>query len=134
MHSPRGARLTYLALITVGLIVGGTFAAVLASMGTGGVSVNLAGPPDETFTIQMENTNFLTSEIDASLGDNILVIIENLDPGLHDFIIEEFDVAVENGAGETSVAAFTADRAGTFPFYCSVPGHREAGMEGIVRI
>jgi plastocyanin len=50
------------------------------------------------------------------------------------------DVSIEDSAGETIAqteitsegsAATTADlKAGTYTFYCSVPGHREAGMEG----
>lgn len=30
--------------------------------------------------------------------------------------------------GETVTATFTIDQAGTYTAYCSVPGHRDAGM------
>jgi plastocyanin len=50
------------------------------------------------------------------------------------------DVSIEDSAGKTIAqteitsegsAATTADlKPGTYTFYCSVPGHREAGMEG----
>jgi uncharacterized cupredoxin-like copper-binding protein len=63
----------------------------------------------------------------------------------HDFVIEdaaEYGTAeaghqAENpddlhvahaDAGDTVTAAFTIDRAGTYTVYCSVPGHRDAGM------
>lgn len=31
-------------------------------------------------------------------------------------------------AGETAQATFTIDKAGTYTVYCSIPGHRDAGM------
>lgn len=33
-------------------------------------------------------------------------------------------------AGESVDLKFTATEAGSYTFYCTVPGHREAGMEG----
>ncbi len=33
-------------------------------------------------------------------------------------------------AGESAEIRFTGTKAGTYTFYCTVPGHREAGMEG----
>jgi plastocyanin len=56
----------------------------------------------------------------------------------------EHDVAIEGedgkeiasseliGKGETSVSTELA--AGTYTFYCTVPGHREAGMEGTLTV
>ena len=41
---------------------------------------------------------------------------------------------MENPAGQKSVVGFTADQSGSFPFICTVPRHREGGMEGIIRI
>jgi uncharacterized cupredoxin-like copper-binding protein len=57
----------------------------------------------------------------------------------------EHDVVVEDSSGKTLgeaelVAAGTSTatipnlKAGTYKFYCSVPGHREAGMEGTLTV
>ena len=35
-----------------------------------------------------------------------------------------------NRKGASSVTAFRADQAGEFAYFCSLPGHRPAGMEG----
>ena len=37
------------------------------------------------------------------------------------------------GANETVDTTFTATP-GTYTFYCSIPGHREAGMEGTLTV
>ena len=37
----------------------------------------------------MENTLFDSQEITVSVGDNVLLILENVDPILHDFFVED---------------------------------------------
>ena len=54
------------------------------------------------------------------------------------------DVAIENSSGEevgkTELIAEGSDsttvnlKPGTYTFYCTVPGHREAGMEGTLTV
>ncbi len=56
--------------------------------------------------------------------------LENQDTNAHSFDIDEFTVHTPLPAGATSLALFTPSTPGTYTFYCSIPGHREAGMVG----
>lgn len=47
---------------------------------------------------------------------------------LHDFTIDEFDAHVA-AVGETRSGGLRAGAPGRYVFYCSVPGHRQAGMK-----
>jgi nitrite reductase (NO-forming) len=50
----------------------------------------------------------------------------------HDVVFPEFKAATDkvNRKGASSVTVFRADQAGEFAYFCSLPGHRPAGMEG----
>lgn len=61
--------------------------------------------------------------------------LEQEDPDApHDFRIEELDEGTDVlEEGETD--EFTVElEPGTYTYYCSVPGHREAGMEGELEV
>ena len=45
-------------------------------------------------------------------------------------VIDELDVHVAADGGGTAEGGFRADEPGRYTYYCSVPGHRDAGMEG----
>jgi Cupredoxin-like domain len=48
----------------------------------------------------------------------------------HSFDIDELNVHVPMASGKSSLALFKPTKPGTYTFYCSVPGHRELGMQG----
>ena len=51
--------------------------------------------------------------------------------GTHDFIIDEFNVATKRlNGGEQDAVEFTADKTGSFEYYCSVGQHRQNGQVG----
>jgi nitrite reductase (NO-forming) len=54
----------------------------------------------------------------------------------HDVVIDQYGARSEHvlAKGASSTFSLTADRVGEFVYFCSVPGHREAGMEGRVQV
>ncbi len=69
-------------------------------------------------------------------GTIVQITLINGEGAKHDIVIPEFGVNsqwVTDPEGST-VTVFRADGPGEFTYYCSIPGHREAGMEGLIRV
>jgi len=80
-------------------------------------------------SVTARSSGFEPSEIVVGSGEPIAVVLRSED-GVHDFVIDEFDAHVSADAGEIAVGGFRAHEPGRYAFYCSVAGHRDAGMEG----
>lgn len=102
---------------TLRTVVGGTPA--MAFQGVGGEIEGVVNP-----------------ELTANVGDTVRITIINGAPVLHDFVIDEFSVTSGEltQAEESVTVEFVANQAGEFEYYCSIPGHREIGMKGILRV
>ena len=72
---------------------------------------------------------FDPDEIEVAAGEEVAIALTSTDI-LHDFTIGELDAHVAVDAGETAMGGLRADEPGSYTFFCTVPGHREAGMEG----
>jgi plastocyanin len=84
----------------------------------------------KTFTIAGGNYYFKPNEMKVKKGDTVKITFTN-DGGVHDFVIDEFNVRSKGlKSGESTDVQFVADRTGTFEFYCSVGKHRQMGMKG----
>lgn len=72
----------------------------------------------------------------AQPGQVVQITLINGDGALHDVVAPDFDAKSDqvSGKGSSSVMVFRADKAGEFVYYCSVPGHRAAGMEGLIQV
>lgn len=72
---------------------------------------------------------FAPDEITVTAGEDIAIALTSEDL-LHDFTIDELDAHVAADADETNEGGLRADEPGRYTYYCTVAGHREAGMEG----
>ena len=65
-------------------------------------------------------------------GDVVQVGLVNNDGIEHDVVFPDFKAATDrvNRKGASSVTVFRRRTAGEFAYFCSLPGHRQAGMEG----
>lgn len=103
-----------------------------ASVGSvGSVQSGQAGfSQGSPFTVNGGNYYFKPNIIKVKQGDQVTIKFIN-DNGMHNFIIDEFNVGtqiIKGGAEET--ISFIADKKGSFEYYCSVGQHRQNGMKG----
>ena len=84
------------------------------------------------FIVESKGLNFTPNEIKVKVGDTVRVTYKNT-LGKHDWTLDEFGAKTQMlDAGQEETVEFVADKAGTFEFYCSVAGHRAAGMKGML--
>ncbi|MBM4406685.1 MAG: hypothetical protein FJ039_11015 [Chloroflexi bacterium] len=70
--------------------------------------------------------------IEVALGANIDVTLVNGDGVEHDISFPDFNAtsARITAKGSQTKVSFVANKEGSFTYFCAVPGHRAAGMEG----
>lgn len=75
-------------------------------------------------------------ELVVNLGDTVRLTVVNGEPVLHDLAIDEFGVSTGEMIEDeqTVTVEFVADQPGNFNYYCTIPGHREVGMEGLMTV
>ena len=132
-------------VVAIFLLVGGYF--VLSNMRgatapTLEVSQPTTEPMPETTTsgktvetkeilVEGDEYKFTPASISVTKGESVAIVFKNVGTVRHNFMIKELNVASKLiGPGETDRVEFMASSSGTFSFYCSVPGHKESGMEG----
>ena len=121
--APRAARLVWFAAPLAALAVG--VGAYFWSRGA------TAGLPTVTVHAQALRYGPATARINAQPGDLVRVVFTNNDAAFHDWSVEGIpDAHVSARPGQTASATFRVYSAGTYEVWCTVPGHREAGMVG----
>lgn len=107
----------------------------LAGCGGGGNSTdNAQQSAGREITMASGDNWFDPNELELSVGETVTIIVSNDGVLTHNISIDEFGVRKDYRPGETARVTFTPDRAGEFVFYCDEPGHREAGMVGVLTV
>lgn len=87
-----------------------------------------AGGGAQEVTVVGHDIYFDPAEVHVNAGQ-ITFILPNEGAAEHDFSIDELGIQVNMPAGTTQT--LEADiPAGTYEFYCNIPGHKDAGMVG----
>jgi len=72
----------------------------------------------------------------ADVGDTVEVTLSSGDGTEHNIAFPDFGIDSEHvvGKGNSIKVSFLVDKGGTFDYYCTLPGHREAGMAGVFMV
>jgi plastocyanin len=97
--------------------------------GGGGSTVDISTPSGSDLAFDQK-------DVSAKAG-SVTIDFDNQQPLQHDVKVE--DSSGQELGGTDLVSSSTADatvdlQPGTYTFFCSVPGHREAGMEGTLTV
>jgi plastocyanin len=92
-----------------------------------------ACPSGDEFRIDMVDIAFDPTTLTIPANTDVTIELYNTGATAHNFSIDELGISVDVAAGEEGQATINAP-AGTYTFYCNVPGHREAGMEGTLTV
>lgn len=93
-----------------------------------------SGPPVKTINIDAANLFFRPKDPVSPPGI-IDVALKNVESGAHTLVFEGvpgFELQV-SGDGDTDAKKIDLAK-GKHVFYCTIPGHREAGMEGTLTV
>lgn len=113
--------------------------------------------PARAMPVSMQDIAYSNTALTASRGEHIRIELDNRGGVSHDFTIDRMPMQglhMMGGAGgddhqhmtseramhlaldrgKSGSLEFTPTEAGTYEFYCTVAGHREAGMHGTLTV
>jgi plastocyanin len=134
----RGGALTAAAL--VGVIVAGCGdddddATPTTEVTDDGSGMEADGGAGSTLGFTAVDIDFEREEVSASPGD-LDVTLTNEGAIEHSWVVEGHEAELRlytQQSGATDQGTITLDQ-GTYTYYCDIPGHRAAGMEGTLRL
>lgn len=110
--------------------------------------------PRTEFTLRLTDFSYSSPSLTVPVGQPVVIALENIGLVEHDFVIEKinadvvlmndtgsdahhahgetsnYDVHASAQVGQTTTLELTVLEPGTYQFFCSVEGHKEAGMIG----
>jgi uncharacterized cupredoxin-like copper-binding protein len=130
------------------------FVLVLAIFLTGCAGATPSDAGATEIAVKATDFAYSPSSITVPVGQPVTITLDNEGTVEHDFVVDKISVedveASENGpamhhqmgempdydlhfyanAGDSAVLKFTAMEPGTYEIYCTIKGHKEAGMIG----
>jgi heme/copper-type cytochrome/quinol oxidase subunit 2 len=100
------------------------------SMMSGQTTAPATIPNAPQLAISATSFAFTPSELHVTAGRQVNIVLAAVDT-MHDFTIEELGFKIVAHPGSPGSGGFTAPAApGRYTFFCSIAGHRQAGMVG----
>ncbi|HYK94174.1 MAG TPA: multicopper oxidase domain-containing protein, partial [Thermoplasmata archaeon] len=126
------------------LVVGG--GSLLKTGGTVSQEPPVPNGPAVAFVLTAHLTGYvgaspgIAGKVDPTLvvgwGDHVTITVVNGEPMTHNFHLDYYNLQSPDltGIGRSANVTFQASEQGSFDYYCTIPGHRQAGMQGVLEV
>jgi nitrite reductase (NO-forming) len=89
----------------------------------------------EQITISGSEFAFTPATVTVKKGQQVEITFKNTGKYPHNLTITDLGVKSNTiKPGEQDVVTFTPDKTGNFAFMCTVPGHADKGMTGVLKV
>jgi nitrite reductase (NO-forming) len=132
----------YVVVNAVGTVGGGAILKITDPAGLANATTGtpVASPPPapteppvaaaQEIVVMAHDLSFEPKEVRVPAGTEFTLTLQNLGVIPHDLTVASPSIATGIVAGGQTTSIAVTVPAGSYPFYCSVPGHRQAGMVG----
>jgi len=97
------------------------------------VASSAASPTASGPVVQLADIKFIPNAFTIPANTPVVVSLVNVGVLPHNFSIDALKISVDVAPGQTRTVTIDA-AAGTYQFYCNVPGHKQAGMVGTLTV
>ena len=87
-------------------------------------------PPGPTINVVGKEFSFDPAKLTLKAGGASTIVLKNTGSIEHDFTLEDPGFKLTVPGNNTREKVLKVDKPGTYQFYCSVAGHKDAGMKG----
>jgi uncharacterized cupredoxin-like copper-binding protein len=102
-------------------------------VGTGSTRPSSAGSGGRTIAVTGSSFSFTPRKIALQAGERVTIVLRSTDV-LHDFVVQGVGRVVSAKGGKTRRGSLMLGKPGKYKFWCSIRGHRGAGMAGTITV
>ena len=86
--------------------------------------------------VYVDDKGVVNPTLNAAVGDTVEIVLDSGEGAEHDLVVPDLNVASPKFSAATGrqTVRFKVTQPGEFAYFCSVPGHRQIGMEGRLKI
>ena len=86
--------------------------------------------------VYVDDKGTVNPTLSAAVGDTVEILLDSGEGAEHDLVMPELNVASPKFSASTGrqTVRFKVTQPGEFAYFCSVPGHRQIGMEGKLKV
>lgn len=105
-----------------------------AAGGGGGAAAGGGGAQQTEVALKTVDLAFEPKEFSIPADTEVTVTVTNAGALQHDFHVDKLDITTEILNSGASATVKIKAPAGTYEFWCTIPGHKEAGMTGTMTV